>query len=412
MASTHAGEGNTLSGHEQGSAVALLTRMVQFDSRTETPGETELAAWLVERMRDSGLEADLQEVTPGRYNAIGFWRGSGGGQSLLFNGHIDTNPATEGWTLDPWQGLVDQKFVYGLGVSNMKAGCASYLQAVTALMRRGIRLKGDVILTFVVGELQGGVGTLKFLEKGLRADWFVNCEPTDLSALTMHAGAFDYAIELTGSTRHSSKRDEAVDALAAACELVPDINKLAFHGAASEEHRSVNRAHVGVLHAALGRSLEEWRPPQVADFARILGTCRYSPSQSVEGVLDDLRGAIGELQQRYSTLQADLRQHGEGATRAHMLPFEVSRQSTIVQTVNGAFQQVRGEPQTTGAVAPYCFYGSDAAHLLHTGGMQGVVCGPGGRYNTMPDERVDINDYLDMVQVHMLTMQAICTVCT
>jgi acetylornithine deacetylase/succinyl-diaminopimelate desuccinylase-like protein len=38
----------------------------------------------------------------------------------------------------------------------------------------------------------------------------------------------------------------------------------------------------------------------------------------------------------------------------------------------------------------------------------GVVCGPGGRYNTMPDERVDIPDYLDMIRIYLLTILEIC----
>ena len=35
----------------------------------------------------------------------------GGNKSLLFNGHLDTNPVTEGWTVDPYAGLVDDKFI-------------------------------------------------------------------------------------------------------------------------------------------------------------------------------------------------------------------------------------------------------------------------------------------------------------
>ena len=125
-----------------------------------------------------------------RVNAIGRLRGTGGGKSLLFNGHLDTNPVTEGWTVDPWGGKVDDKFIYGIGVSNMKAGDAAYFCALKTLIDAGVKLKGDVILTFVVGELQGGVGTMALIDQGLRADYFINSEPTDLQALTMHAAAF------------------------------------------------------------------------------------------------------------------------------------------------------------------------------------------------------------------------------
>jgi acetylornithine deacetylase len=102
--------------------------MVQVKSYSGSAGERELAEMLVSEMRVLGLDAALQPV-PGvdeeRVNAVGRLPGSGGGKSLLFNGHIDTNPVTEGWTVDPWAGLVDDRFIYGIGVSNMKAGDAA-----------------------------------------------------------------------------------------------------------------------------------------------------------------------------------------------------------------------------------------------------------------------------------------------
>ena len=171
-------------------ALDFLADMIRFKSYSGTPGEGELARFVVERMQRLGLEAFTQEVEPGRQNAIGIWRGSGGGKSLLFNGHLDTNPVTEGWTVDPWGGVYDDQFVYGIGVSNMKAGDAASFSAVERLIERGVRPRGDVVLTYVVGELQGGIGTIKAIDSGIRADYFINGEPTDLTGLTLHAGAF------------------------------------------------------------------------------------------------------------------------------------------------------------------------------------------------------------------------------
>ena len=94
-----------------------------------------------------------------------------------------------------------------------------------------------------------------------------------------------------------------------------------------------------------------------------------------------------------------------------MLPFEVPDDAPIVRAVGRAYAEVRGgAPQPTGPVRPYCFYGTDAAHLLHRAGMTGIVCGPGGRYNTMPDERVDLPDYLDMIRIYLLAMLDVCGV--
>ena len=385
----------------------FLAQMVRFKSYSNTPGELELARFMVDSTRGLGLDSELQQVEGERRNAIGRWRGSGGGKSLLFNGHMDTNPVTEGWTVDPWGGKVDDKFIYGIGVSNMKAGDAAYFCAVKTLIDSGVRLKGDVILTFVVGELQGGIGTVRMIDQGVRADYFINSEPTDLAALTLHAGAFNYVIELTGITRHVSKREEAVDAIAAAAELVPRINAMTFSGAANAEHRSVNRANVGVIRGSLTPEFHDWRPPQIADFARMTGTCRYAPSQSEESCLADLRALLDEVERKHVGLKAKV-SRAPRAQPIGMLPFEVDEESRIVRALNRAYETARGNRQPTGAIPPPCFYGTDAAHLLHRAKMEGIVCGPGGRYNTMPDERVDIPDYLDMIRVYMLAILDIC----
>ena len=394
---------------DEAACLGFLARMVQHKSYTETEGEKELVRFMVQQMRAIGLQADEAPVEGSRINAIGRLKGAGGGHSLLFNGHVDTNPATEGWTVDPWAGKIDHSFIYGIGVSNMKAGDAAYFCAVKTLVDAGVRLRGDVVLTFVIGELQGGVGTVAFIDQGVRADYFVNAEPTDLQALTMHAGGGAFTIELTGDTRHLSKREQAVDALSIACELVPIINGMTFSGALSDEHRSINRGHVGVLHAALGQELHEWRAPQVADFARLKGSARYAPGQTRDGVMDDVRRVLREAEARHPGLKAVLIPR-DNALRPSMPPFEVPRDARIVQVVNAAYQAVRGEPQPTGAIPGPGFYGTDASHLLHRAGMEGIVCGPGGRYNTMPDERVDIADYLDMIRINMLTILDICGV--
>jgi acetylornithine deacetylase len=83
--------------------------MVRHKSYTQTDGERALVEHIVGQMRGLGLDAAPSPVEAGRFNAIGTWRGTGGGKSLLFNGHLDTNPATEGWTVDPWGGLVDDR---------------------------------------------------------------------------------------------------------------------------------------------------------------------------------------------------------------------------------------------------------------------------------------------------------------
>jgi acetylornithine deacetylase len=124
-------------------------------------------------------------------------------------------------------------------------------------------------------------------------------------------------------------------------------------------------------------------------------------------VLADMRRVLGDLERRFPGLQVTLTpEHAVG--RPMMPPFEVNRESHVVKAINAAYERVRGAKQPTGAITPPGFYGTDAGHLYKELGMEGIVCGPGGRYNTMPDERVDIPDYLDSVRIYIVAMLDIC----
>lgn len=390
--------------------IETLCAFVRHNSCSGTPGEAAFARHLAATMEGMGLTTELQPIADGRFNALGRWVGSGGGKRIMLNGHLDTNPLTMGWTVDPWGGVRNEHFVFGLGCSNMKAGAAAYVCAVRELRRQRIRLAGDVIIAFVCGELQGGVGTLALIERGVTADYFIIGEPTDLAALTIHAGTVDFEIELTGQTRHLSKREEAGDALAAACALALRINQLRFEGAADAEHDSVIRCHVGTLHAALTPKFDESRRVQVADFARLAGSCRHAPSQPRAIVLPALRRLADEVCASYGSVKAEVREFLRPGVKP-MLPFEVKRDSPIVLAMNRNYQRLSGRTQPTGAIRPPCFYNSDACHLQNLGGIaDGIVCGPGGRYNTMPDERVDIEDYLLAVKLYANVIADLCGV--
>ena len=56
-----------------------------------TGNEIGVARYLVERMRNAGMETDLPLVEESRPNAVGHLRGHGDGLNLLFTGHMDTS---------------------------------------------------------------------------------------------------------------------------------------------------------------------------------------------------------------------------------------------------------------------------------------------------------------------------------
>jgi acetylornithine deacetylase len=324
----------------------------------------------------------------------------------MLNGHLDTNPAGEGWTKDPFGGDVDDECIYGIGVSNMKAADAAYVAGLQAVRRAGIRLRGDVVLAHVVGELQGGVGTVHMLGQGIRADRFVVGEPTDNSVLTLHAGSLEAELTVHGRTRHLSKMEEGIDAIAKMFTIIPALNTMSFTGPDRADYRGLRRVGIGVIRGGLGPDYQDWRPSLLADRCSIKFSARYSPGQTPDMVADDIRALIARMRKDDPDLSADV-QLNQSGQRMLMGPFEVGRDADIVQTVVRAHRAVVGEEPKIGDVAPYKFYGTDAAHLSRAG-MTGLVYGPGGKYNTMPDERVELRDLFNAARVYARVIVETC----
>ena len=124
-----------------------------------TGDEARMAELMVELFDDMDLQVQRQEVEDGRANALATWAGAGGGPSLMFNGHMDTSYSGR----EPWlrnvPGFQPNAFerdgrLYGLGISNMKGALACYVEAVRALRDAGVRLRGDVLIAAVCGEIE------------------------------------------------------------------------------------------------------------------------------------------------------------------------------------------------------------------------------------------------------------------
>jgi acetylornithine deacetylase len=386
--------------------VALLQTMVRTRSYSAGGEEGTIARFMQQHLSGMGLGSVLQEVQPNRFNVISTLKGSGGGRSLMFNGHLDTNPAGEGWTKDPFGGEVDDKFIYGIGVSNMKAADAASVAAVAAVMKAGIKLRGDVLIAHVVGELQGGVGTVHMIKSGVRADRFIVGEPSDCNLVTAHAGSIEVELTVFGKTRHLSKMEEAVDAIALAIEAMRRFQHMSFTGPQTPDHQAVRRVAYGVIRGGLGPEFHEWRPSLMADRCMTKFSARYSVGQTPEGVIADLDREMQKLRAENPGMEYTLRRNAEGQ-RLFMGPFLVDKDADIVRDVATAHRATTGSDCEVGAVGPARFYGTDAAHLADAG-MIGLVYGPGGRYNTMPDERVDLPDLFTAARVYARAIVATC----
>jgi acetylornithine deacetylase len=188
-----------------------------------TGSEEELARFVQATLEELGLQVQWQQVEDGRANVLGTLAGAGGGPSLMFNGHLDTSYSGR----EPWlrhvPGFQPEPFVrdgrlYGLGISNMKGALACYVEAVRALLDSGVRLRGDVLIAAVCGEIeksqygeaQGAqyrgyaAGTRYLVTHGGVADMCLLGEPTEGKVVLGHFGALWLRIRVHGDFIHTA----------------------------------------------------------------------------------------------------------------------------------------------------------------------------------------------------------------
>lgn len=193
--------------HEPVALARQLMRIPSFVWR-----ESELGHWLAQWMRERGYVVDLQAV-PLRdggvtHQAIGTLPGDGSGPSLMLCGHTDTSDwngevfRRDEWRHDPFGAELVDGVLYGLGALNMKGGLAAILMAAEAVRRSGRPLKGDLVVACVVAETGGGVGAQHLIASGLRTDYCIVTEATNLDVTIISAGYVQGKVRVRGEFKH------------------------------------------------------------------------------------------------------------------------------------------------------------------------------------------------------------------
>ena len=392
--------------------LSLAQELVKIPSfKTE---ETEAARYIAEFLRERGYEVQLQEVEPGRFQTIGVLRGSGGGKSLMLNGHIDIDPIVMGWHRDPWTPEINGDRLYGGGIRNMKGGVTAMLEAAEAIRRSGVRLKGDLVLACVAGELQGGVGTRYLCQNGPLTDMAVVPEPFGVNnILTVHAGVVEMAIHTVGRARHISRMEEPVDAIEKMCKAVPVIKGVQFRHTPRPDLPGLPRINVGTIIGGLGRDYDQRGPNFVSDFCTIIVDARFLPGMTTLSVKEDIERALDGIKAQDPDFQYEIEMPPPAKYKVNtevMEPFDLPKDEYILETVLRQYHTVTGrEPDGVGTVLPGSYSGDDTCHLWGAG-VPCLLYGPGGgsESDTIPDEYTRISDMEQVAKVLALTALDVC----
>lgn len=302
-------------------------------------------------------------------------------RSIVLNGHVDTVPPVQGWTMQPFTPTVASGRLYGLGAADMKAGLVGLVWSVRALAEAEIPVRGKIVLQSVVDEeAGGGSGTLAGLLRGLDGDAAIVAEPTDLRLCTAQMGSLAVRLEVKGKAAHGNTKWYGVNAIEEAIPLLLALR------ATHEERCLLTHPLLPAPQVNIGRIAGGLAAPIVADACTIEAVLSYHPGErgEVRRILSDV---VDQAQADSQWLQA----HPAVWSVIHDVDaYALDEDAPITAAIRKAMTSDLDLPsEPTGFPA-----GSDARLLHIIGGIPTVLLGPGSLQQAhVADEYVDLGQF-------------------
>jgi acetylornithine deacetylase len=337
-------------------------------------GERAAAEVVVAWAEEAGLEADVEEVLPGRPTVVVTARGTGGGRTLMLNGHLDT-VGVAGME-SPFEARIDAGRIHGRGAYDMKGALAAAL--VAAARSREERLATDVVVTCVIDEEYGSAGTER-IATTMRADAAIVCEPTDERLCIAHKGFLGFEIEMPGRAAHGSRPDLGVDAIAAMGPVLTRITELGERLEQAPRHELLGH---GSVHASLIEGGQEYS--SYPERCMLTGERRIIPGETFADVERELDALVAGTP-------------GTARPTFGREPFEIDARHPFVALVARA----AGVDAFDGIA-----FWTDAA-LLEAAGIPSVLYGPAGAGAHAVEEWVDLASLERCCDAYLATARAL-----
>lgn len=378
-----------------------------------TGEEQEMAEWIAEELRVLGLTVQLQQVEDGRANVLATRAGSGGGPTLMLNGHMDTSySGREPWSqgVEGFQpvGVEREGRIWGLGISNMKGALACYLAALHAL--RDAELRGDVLVAAVCGEIektqygeaQGAqyrgyaAGTRYLVTHGGAADMCLLGEPTEGRVVLGHFGSLWARIGVGGDFVHTAFSEGRASSILRMGELLGPIGSWCEAWAADGANAYRGTRAIASLGAIRGGF--EWRLSRTPQRTSVFLDVRVPPTKPMATARREVLDLARELGESHPGWDVDAEVYvtAPGA--------EIDEGHPLVGALDAAHEEVFGERPAR--AVPRWF--SDASALAAYGTPTVNYGTSTGLMEPRAGESLEVDGLVRTAEVYARVVRAVC----
>ena len=393
---------------------ALTADLIRFPT-VNPPGDAyrPCAEYIAERLkkRSFGVEFIRAEGTPGdsdrypRVNVVCRFDGRTRGATVHFNSHIDVVEAGEGWTVEPFAGVVKDGRVYGRGACDMKGGLAASIIAVEAFMDVNPDFPGAIEISGTVDEESGGFGGVAYLaRKGYfskpKVDHVIIPEPLNKDRICLgHRGVWWAEIETKGEMAHGSMPflgDCAVRHMGAVIrafedELFPALDQKRTRMPVVPEGARRSTMNINAIHGGQTDDYSGLPSPNVPDTCRMVIDRRFLLEETLPEVKDEVVTVLERLKGSRKKFDYSIRDIME------VLPLMTERDAPVASAVAEGIREVFGrEPEYVISPGTY-----DQKHVTRIGHLYDCIAyGPGILdLAHRPDEWVGIVDMVESAKV-------------
>jgi succinyl-diaminopimelate desuccinylase len=343
-----------------------------------------------------------------RLNVVGTRTGLGARPTVHLNGHFDVVPAGEGWTLDPFGGVVKDGRIYGRGSCDMKAGIAAAVFAAEAIRRAGVPVPGTIEVSGTVDEESGGFAGVAWLAEhgrisATRTDYCIIPEPLNVDRVCVgHRGVYWFEVAARGHIAHGSMPFLGVSAIDGMGHLLQTIREELLPVLASRRTdvpvvpERARQATLNVNGIFGGQPVDGIQTPCVADVCRAIFDRRFLLEEGFDATKREVEAVLDRVRARVPRVAYDLRD----LMIVH--PTRTPDDSPVIAAIEAGVRQVLGRTATRVA-SPGTY---DHKHVARIAGVPHCVAyGPGELEQAhQPDESCRVDDLVNSSKVLALAI--------